>query len=103
MGMYMLLGEVINVFNTPEKVNQKTGEVRDAAFRIQVMGEDELENGDKKLSLVDLKVADVALYSGLKGKRILQPIGIMVDYNARRQVVYATKGSKPRVMASDKA
>lgn len=104
MGMYMLCGQVINVFNTPEKVDKKSGEVtRDAAFRIQVMGEDELENGEKKVALVDLKVADPSLYKGLVGKRILQPIGIMTDYAAKRQITYALKGSKPQVITTPAA
>lgn len=103
MGMYMLKGEVINVFTTPEKVDKKTGEVKsEQTFRIQVMGEDELENGEKKLALVDLKVVDIALYTSLKGKTILQPIGIMVDYTAKKQITYALKGSRPVVMKDTK-
>lgn len=101
MGMYQLLGQVINVFDTPEKVDKKTGEVREASFRIQVMGEDELENGQKKMGLVDLKVNDPSLYRPLVGKRILQPIGIMVDFNQKKQITYALKGSKPQVLKAE--
>lgn len=99
MGMLLLHGQVINVFDTPQKVDLKTGEVKaEAAFRIQVMGEDELENGQKKMELVDLKVTDPSVYRGLVGKHILQPVGIMVDYASKKKITYALKGSKPKVI-----
>jgi hypothetical protein len=84
MSMLTLNGKIINVFDTPESTDRKTGEVRDAKFRIQVMAENELQNGQKRYDLVNLSVDQPALYKPLTGQLVRVPVGAFVASGAAR-------------------
>lgn len=82
MAMLTLNGVVQNVFDTPESVDRKTGEVRPAATRVQVMAENTLQNGQKRLEMVTLKVANADSYRELVGKPVRVPVGCFVSGGA---------------------
>lgn len=82
MAMLTLNGIVQNVFDTPESVDRKTGEVRPAATRIQIMAENVLQNGQKRMDLVTLKVKDAKPYLALVGKLVRVPVGAFVSGSA---------------------
>ena len=71
MAMLTLNGIVQNVFDTPESTDRKTGEVRAAASRIQVLAENILQNGQKRMELVTLKVRDAKPYTALIGLSLI--------------------------------
>ena len=96
MSMLTLNGKIINVFDTPESTDKKTGEVRDAKFRIQVMAENELQNGQKRYDLVNLSVDQPALYKPLTGQLVRVPVGAFVASGAVQY--YALKGAKPELV-----
>lgn len=96
MSMLTLNGKIINVFDTPESTDRKTGEVRDAKFRIQVMAENELQNGQKRYDLVNLSVDQPALYKPLTGQLVRVPVGAFVAGGAVQY--YALKGARPEVV-----
>ena len=75
MSMLTLNGTVLNVFDTPETKDKKTGEIRPAATRVQVSAENTLENGQKRVELVTLKVAKGDSYRALVGKPVSIPVG----------------------------
>ena len=79
MAMLTLNGVVQNVFDTPESTDRKTGEVRPAATRIQIMAENVLQNGQKRMDLVTLKVKDGKPYAALVGKPVRVPVGAFVS------------------------
>lgn len=96
MSMLTLNGQIINVFDTPESTDKKTGEVREAKFRIQVMAENELQNGQKRYDLVNLAVDKPELYKPLKGQFVRVPVGVFASSSTCH--FYALKGAKPEAL-----
>lgn len=82
MAMLTLNGMVLNVFDTPESKDPKTGEIRAAATRVQINAENTLENGQKRFELVTLKVAKGDTYRALVGKPVSVPVGAFVSGKA---------------------
>lgn len=80
--MLTLNGTVLNVFDTPETKDLKTGEIRPAATRVQINAENTLENGQKRFELVTLKVAKGDSYRALVGKPVSIPVGAFVSGKA---------------------
>lgn len=95
MSMLLLNGQIINVFDTPESTDKKSGEIRESKFRIQIMAENELQNGQKRVDLVNLTVDDHKLYKSLQGQNVRVPVGVFVSGTAVQ--FYALKGCKPEV------
>jgi hypothetical protein len=79
MAMLTLNGTVMNVFDTPEKKDQKTGEIIPASTRVQLHAENMLENGQKRMELVTLKVTQGDKYKQLIGKPVRVPVGAFVN------------------------
>jgi hypothetical protein len=92
MAMLTLNGLVLNVFDTPEKVDKKTGETYAAATRVQVQAENILENGQKRIELVTLKVQKGEAYKALIGKPVRVPVGAFASGGA---VVYYALSESP--------
>lgn len=82
MAMLTLNGVVQNVFDTPESTDRKTGEVRPASTRIQIMAENTLQNGQKRVELVTLKVDKGDPYRKLVGQPVSVPVGAFVSGSA---------------------
>lgn len=78
MSMLTLNGLVLNVFDTAESVDRKTGDIRPAATRVQIQAENTLENGQKRFDMVTLKVQDGETYKKLVGKPVRVPVGAFV-------------------------
>lgn len=95
MSMLLLNGQIINVFDTPESTDKKSGEVRESKFRIQIMANNELQNGQKRVDLVNLTVDDPDTYRKLQGQNVRVPVGVFV--NGSTVQFYALKGCKPEV------
>ncbi len=89
MSMLTLNGVVANVFDTPASTDKGTGEIREASTRIQLHAENTLENGQKRLELVTLKVQDGEAYRSLIGKPVRVPVGCFVS--GKSIVYYALK------------
>lgn len=79
MSMLTLNGQLLNVFDSPESTNRKTGEIIPAAVRIQIQAENTLENGQKRIELVTLKVARREPYVQLVGKPVRVPVGVFAS------------------------
>jgi hypothetical protein len=97
MSMLLLVGQVVNVFEAPKGTNKETGESFGGTPRVQILAENELQNGDTKLDLVNLSVENESLYKGLKGKKIAVPVGAYVSKGI--VAFYALKGALPSVHA----
>jgi hypothetical protein len=59
------------------------------------MAENELQNGQKRVDLVNLTVDDPKLYKTLQGQNVRVPVGVFVSGSAVQ--FYALKGCKPEV------
>jgi hypothetical protein len=90
MPMLTLNGIVQNVFRKPGGVDKKTGEIIPAADYVQIMAENVLQNGDKRIELVTLKVESAGAYRALLGRPVRVPVGVFVSGGAVQ--FYSLKG-----------
>lgn len=93
MTMLLLNGTVANVFDTPASTDKKTGEIRPASTRVQIQAENTLENGQKRIELVTLKVDQAEPYRKLVGKVVRVPVGAFAANGG--VMFYALKGQQP--------
>jgi hypothetical protein len=89
MAMLTLNGTVQNVFSTPASTDKTTGEVRPASTSAQILAENILESGEKRLEMVTLKVHAPDAYRKLVGQFVRVPVGAFVAQGAIRY--YALK------------
>jgi hypothetical protein len=87
--MLTLNGTVQNVFTTPPSTDKQTGEVRPASVSAQILAENILESGEKRLEMVTLKVHAPDAYRKLIGQFVRVPVGAFVAQGAIRY--YALK------------
>jgi len=90
MSMLTLNGTVANIYESPHGVNKTTGESFGGQHRIQIMCQNTLQNGERRIELVDLTIEDVALYRQAMGKLVQVPVGVYVS--SGRPAFYALKG-----------
>lgn len=92
MSMLTLNGTVQNVFTKPESTDPKTGELRPASDHVQVLAENILESGEKRLEMVSLKVRSAATYRKLQGQFVRVPVGVFARNN---EIVYYALKNEP--------
>ena len=78
MSMLTLNGIVQNVFATPASTDKKTGEIRPASVSAQILAENTLQSGEKRLEMVTLKVHAGEAFRKLTGKFVRVPVGAFV-------------------------
>lgn len=76
--MLTLHGTLINVYEAPKGVS-KEGKEYGGQSRIQIMAENVLQNGEKKVELVDLTVEDTKPFIGSLQKLVRVPVGVFVS------------------------
>ena len=80
MAMLTLNGLVQNVYTQPASTDRETGEQRPASLRAQILAENILESGEKRLEMVTLKVHTEAFK--LVGQKVRIPVGAFVNKGA---------------------
>lgn len=90
MSMLTLNGIVQNVFRKEESVSKKTGEIYPAADYVQLMAENTLQNGEKRIELVTLRIEHGEAFRKLVGRSVRVPVGAFPSGNAIQ--FYALKG-----------
>jgi hypothetical protein len=78
MSMLTLNGIVQNVFATPASTDKKTGEIRPASVSAQILAENTLQSGEKRLEMVTLKVHAGEAFRKLTGQFVRVPVGAFV-------------------------
>ena len=81
MAMLTLNGLVQNVYTQPASTDRDTGEVRPESLRAQILCENIMESGEKKLEMVTLKVHTEA-FKKLVGQKVRIPVGAFVAKGA---------------------
>ena len=79
MAMLTLNGVVQNVFSKAQTIDKATGEIRPASFHAQILAENILESGEKRLDMVTLKVHAAGVFSKLVGQHVRVPVGAFVN------------------------
>lgn len=90
MAMLTLNGVVQNVFRKTVGHDKKTGEIIPPSDHVQIMAENMLQNGEKRIELVTLKVETPEAYRALLGRPVRVPVGAFVSGTAVQ--FYALKG-----------
>ena len=78
MSMLTLNGTLQNVFATPASTDKKTGEIRPASVSAQILAENTLQSGEKRLEMVTLKVHAGEAFRKLTGQFVRVPVGAFV-------------------------
>lgn len=81
MAMLTLNGTLQNVFTKPESKDPKTGEIRPAALKAQMLAENVTQSGEMKFEMVTLTVHSDA-FRDLVGQKIRVPVGAFVANGA---------------------
>jgi len=92
MAMLTLNGIVQNVFRKSGGHDKKTGEIIPPSDHVQIMAENMLQNGEKRIELVTLKVEQPDAYRKLLGLPVRVPVGAFVSGTAVQ--FYALKGQQ---------
>lgn len=96
MSMLTLNGTVQNVFAKPESKDKATGEIRPATINAQILAENFLESGEKRLEMVTLKVHAGDAYRKLIGQFVRVPVGAFV---AQGEIRYYALKNEPNPAA----
>lgn len=89
MAMLTLNGLVQNVLDVAARTDKKTGEVFPAKTQVQIMAENTLQNGQKRLDLVTLTTDYPDQFRKLLGKPVSIPVGVFAQGQVQ---YYALKG-----------
>lgn len=98
MSMLTLNGKLANLYETPKGVNRETGEHYGGGYKLQVMCQNTLKNGETKIELVDLLIDDVTPFRDGVGRMVSIPVGVFVS--AGKPAFYALKKSAAPVSAA---
>jgi hypothetical protein len=79
MSMLTLNGIIQNCFSKPAATDKQTGETRPASDHVQILAENVLETGEKRMDLYTLKVHDLAAFKSLEGRKVSVPVGAFVS------------------------
>lgn len=100
--MFSITGTVVKVFKAPEG-KTKTGESYGGDYRVQVMGELSLKNGEFKNELVTLGMPskwDRELFKCI-GSVVTLPVGLMVSGNAVKAFIPETAIIPKEILTKD--
>jgi hypothetical protein len=75
--MFMLSGKLINIFETP-KGKDKDGQEYGGDFKLQILHENTLRNGEKRADLVELTVSDTSPYKDKLNATVSVPVAVSV-------------------------
>lgn len=89
MPSLLLQGTVANVLHVPARTDKKTGEIFPAKDQVQIMSENVMPNGEKRLELVTLSTDTPEAYKKLLGRPVSVPVGAIGSIQ-----LYALKGLK---------
>lgn len=99
--MLQITGQVVNVF-TVEGGTDKEGKEFAERYKVQLMGNVALPNGDAKYDLMDLTVESLDDWASLQGKSVSIDIGAFAP--SKGTIIYfVRKGAKPRQLVSSVA
>ena len=97
MSMFTVMGQVINVFDQPGRVDTTTGEKADDSVRLQMLGDMPVQNGQTRMDMITVKIEEKEPYEKLKGKTIRLPVGAFAP--SKGQIIYfVPKGSRPELV-----
>ena len=98
MSMLTLTGQLLNIFEAPKGISKKTGEEYGGGDKVQILGDVDLPNGDKKKDLITLGTHDIQFFKDLVGKDIRVPVGAFPS--GKSVQFFIPQGSRPQITKS---
>jgi hypothetical protein len=95
MSALTLTGVVVNVLDVPLSKN-KEGEAYGGFSQVQIMAEDVLQNGEKRMNLHTFKIDDRTPFEKAVSQRVRVPVGCFA--NGKAIVFYMPRGSSVEVL-----
>lgn len=77
--MFIMTGQVVNVFTAPKGVSKKTGEEYGGQDKVQIMGNIPLQDGQYRKELVDLTTDQGDVIKKYEGKEVTCPVSFYVS------------------------
>lgn len=93
--MLTLRGNVVNVLRHPERV-ARDGKTYPAYAQVQMMVEEPLQDGQKRLGVQTLSIDDPAPFEPFQGREIEVPVGVYVRNGTLS--IFLQKGARPSVV-----
>lgn len=94
--MLTLAGRVSHVFLNPQSVDRKSGEVREAKYKVQLLCEVPLQNGEVRMDLQTVTTDHERVFQDAMGKQVRLPVGVFST--GKTVLFYALKGVLPEVL-----
>jgi hypothetical protein len=101
MGMITMQGQLVNTYKANNRTDRDTGVITEGKMKIQVMGHNPMESGDKRLEMHDLTCNDIAAFKPFTGKYIRFELGIMSSEN--NTILYIPRGAQPVEIKAEEA
>ena len=95
MSMLLMTGQVANVLKTPKGVN-RDGEEYGGNDQVQLLCEQILTNGEKRMEMFTLRCHNPDEFRKLQGQLVTVPVGCFARNSAL--VFYLEKGGKPEAL-----
>ena len=92
--MLTLRGQLANVLHVPERTDRE-GKTYPPYCQVQMMVEQRLQDGQRRLGLQTFKVDDPDLFTPLQGREIDVPVGAFVAKG--NLVLFMERGARPRL------
>lgn len=96
MPALLLQGTVANVLHVQQRTDKKTGEIYPAKDQVQIMSENVMPNGEKRLELVTLSTDTPDAFRKLLGRPVSVPVGVIGSVQ-----LYAIKGAAAPAAPTD--
>lgn len=99
--MLTLTGVLANIYKAPDFEDKETGEVKRGEYKVQVLGQELLKNGEMPMQMQTLTAReDVTWYQQMLGSVIQLPVGVFAarDGSNIRLQYFIPRGTKPVVI-----
>jgi hypothetical protein len=93
MSYLSLVGQVAGIYESPKGVNRETGEEYGGSHYVQMLCDEQMRNGEHKLSLFTLRTDSPHLFEPHRGGSVSVPVGVYVRNGA--VAFYLAKGNRP--------
>lgn len=101
MSMLMMTGQVANVLEAPKGVSKKTGEQYGGYHQVQLLCQEELQNGETRMQLHTLSTDHPEAFRAVKGRSVRVPVGAFARGGSLH--FFIPKGGKPEALQTPAA
>lgn len=101
MSYLSLTGQVSGIYESPRGTNRETGEEYGGSHYVQLLCDEQMRNGEHKLSLFTLRTDDPHLFKPLIGAPVAVPVGAYVRNGGL--AFYLAKGNAPKPLQASEA